>query len=100
MDAILAMLATAGSAEKFAVGMAGVSPWVGIWVLHKYIIKENEVMRLAIKEALDEINTVRNNSADKSTVTALRADMSAGFTSLSNQVAELSNAVIAAVSKR
>jgi hypothetical protein len=75
-----------------------VPPAVALALVVVYFNKENEKMRAAIKEqenALSKFKEISHEEAGQ-----LRTDINVAFQNISTQIANLSNTVIAAVSRK
>jgi len=78
--------------------LGGVPPAVALALVVVYFNKENEKMRAAIKEQENALNSFKQASHEETG--QLRTDINVAFQNISTQIANLSNTVIAAVSRK
>jgi len=78
--------------------LGGVPPAVALALVVVYFNKENEKMRAAIKEQENALNSFKQTSHEETG--QLRTDINVAFQNISTQIANLSNTVIAAVSRK
>ena len=78
--------------------LGGVPPAVALALVVVYFNKENDKMRDAIKEQENALSKFKEISHEETA--QLRTDVNSAFQNISTQIANLSNTVINAVSKR
>ena len=78
--------------------LGGVPPAVALALVVVYFNKENDKMRAAIKEQENALSKFKEVTHEETA--QLRTDVNSAFQNISTQIANLSNTVINAVSKR
>jgi uncharacterized protein YoxC len=78
--------------------LGGVPPAVALALVVVYFNKENEKMRAAIKEQENALSKFKEISHEETA--QLRTEVNSAFQNISTQIANLSNTVIAAVSRK
>lgn len=78
--------------------LGGVPPAVALALVVVYFNKENDKMRAAIKEQENALSKFKEISHEETA--QLRTDVNSAFQNISTQIANLSNTVIAAVSRK
>lgn len=78
--------------------LGGVPPAVALALVVVYFNKENEKMRAAMKEQKNDFDEFKESSHKENT--QFRSDINSALQNISTQIANLSNTVIAAVSRK
>lgn len=84
--------------EQFVALLGGVPPAVALALVVVYFNREIDKMRAAIKEQETALSEFKQSVHDEAT--QLRGEISTSLQNLSTQITNLSNTVIAAVSRK